>query len=65
LNPEVYSKPCLAHTEAVVAYLGRYTQRIALSEHRLRDFRDGGAALDYRDSRDVGRHKVTRLSAWS
>jgi hypothetical protein len=59
----VYSKPCLAHTEAVVAYLARYTQRIALSESRLLDFRDGEVALDYRDYRDAGRHKVMHLSA--
>jgi hypothetical protein len=58
----VYGKACLAHTEAVVAYLARYTQRIALSESRLLDFRDGEVALDYRDYRDAGRHKVMHLS---
>ena len=32
------SKPCLEHTEAVVEYLARYTQRLALTESRLLDF---------------------------
>jgi hypothetical protein len=27
----VYSKPCLARTDTVVDYLGRYSHRIALS----------------------------------
>jgi hypothetical protein len=58
----VYSKPCLEHTEAVVAYLARYTRRIALTESRLLDFQDGEVALDYKDYRDEGRHKVMHLS---
>jgi len=45
-----------------VAYLGRYTQRIGLSESRLLDFRDGEVALDDKDYRDQGRHKVMALS---
>lgn len=34
----VYSKPCLARTDTVIDYLGRYSHRIALSDRRLLDF---------------------------
>ena len=46
----------------MVAFLGRYTQCIALSEHRLLDFHDGEVTLDYKDYRDQGRHKIIALS---
>jgi len=46
-----------------VAYLARYTQRIALTESRLLDFQDGEVALDYKDYHEQGRHKVMHLSA--
>jgi len=51
----VYAKPCLGHTDTVLAYLARYTHRIALSDRRIvaldaervglrcRDHRAGGA----------------------
>lgn len=31
----VYSKPCLNHTDSIIAYLARYTHRIAISNQRL------------------------------
>ncbi len=36
MQPEwvVYSKPCLARTDTVIEYLGRYSHRIALSDRR-------------------------------
>jgi len=58
----VYSKPCLTHTETVVDYLARYSHRIALSDSRILDIRDGQIQLDYKDYRDGNRHKVLSLS---
>jgi hypothetical protein len=58
----VYSKPCLGHTETVVDYLGRYTHRIGLSDQRLRLLDDGQVGLDYKDYRDGGAHKTLTLS---
>jgi len=58
----VYSKPCLARTETVVEYLGRYSHRIALSDSRILDFADGQVALSYKDYRDGDRRKVMALS---
>ena len=31
----VYSKPCLNHTDSIIAYLARYSHRIAISNQRL------------------------------
>ena len=53
----VYSKPCLARTETVVDYLGRYSHRIALADSRLLDFDGQSAQLRYQDYRDGGRRK--------
>ena len=59
----VYSKPCLGRTETVVDYLGRYTHRIGLSDHRLHALEDGQMQLDYKDYRDGAKHKRLTLSA--
>lgn len=58
----VYSKPCLTHTETVVDYLGRYSHRIALSDHRILAIDEDRVQLDYKDYRDDDRHKVLTLS---
>lgn len=58
----VYSKPCLTRTETVVDYLGRYSHRIALSDHRLLALEDGRVQLDYKDYRDGDRHKVLTVA---
>ena len=36
----VYRKLCLEHTKAVVEFLTRYAQRLALTESRLLDYQD-------------------------
>lgn len=58
----VYSKPCLAHTDTVVAYLGRYSHRIAIHDRRILGLEDGQIAFRYKDYRDHDRVKVMRLS---
>lgn len=58
----VYTKPCLGRTETVVDYLGRYTHRIGLSDHRLRSIDEGQVQLDYKDYRSGGTHKTMTLS---
>ena len=59
----VYSKPCLARTETVIDYLGRYSHRIALSDGRLLGFDGESVRLAYKDYRDGDRQKVMALSA--
>lgn len=57
----VYSKPCLGHTESVLAYLARYTHRIALANHRLVALDGDRVALCYRDYRNQRARKTLWL----
>lgn len=57
----VYAKSPFAGPEQVLAYLGRYTHRIAISNHRLLSLEQGRVAFRYRDSADENRQKVLRL----
>ncbi len=58
----VYSKPCLARTDTVIDYLGRYSHRIALSDSRPCAFDGETVDLSYQDYRDHDRRKVMALS---
>jgi len=59
----VYAKQPFAGPEQVLQYLGRYTHRIALSNDRILDFRDGVVRFRWRDYRDANRKKVMTLPA--
>jgi hypothetical protein len=58
----VYAKPPFAGPEHVLAYLGRYTHRIAISNHRILGLEDEHVTFRYRDHKDGSRQKVLRLS---
>lgn len=64
-NWVVYAKPPFAGPEAVLAYLSRYTHRVAISNRRLRAFDDTGVTMYYKDYRRDGadRQRVMTLSA--
>ena len=57
----VYSKPPMAGPEQVLRYLGRYTHRIAISNERLVDHRDGLVTFSYKDRKDGGSRKPKTL----
>jgi putative transposase/transposase-like zinc-binding protein len=59
----VYSKPPFAGPEQVLAYLGRYTHWVAISNERLLDLNDGTVRFRYRDYARANRVKVMRLEA--
>lgn len=61
----VYAKPPFAGPQAVLAYLSRYTHRVAISNPRLLRFDEAGVAFRYKDYRRDGpeRHRVMTLSA--
>jgi hypothetical protein len=61
----VYAKPPFAGPEAVLAYLSRYTHRVAISNSRLIRFDEGGVAFRYKDYRRGGadRQQVMTLGA--
>lgn len=59
----VYSKKPFAGPEQVLDYLGRYTHRIAISNHRLRQVENGQVTFDYRDRKDGNKVKTTTITA--
>lgn len=59
----VYAKPPFGGPAQVLAYLARYTHRIAISEHRLMAFDGGSVRFHYKDYRDHNRQKVMTLDA--
>ena len=59
----VYAKPPFAGPQQVVDYLGRYTHRVAISNHRLLDIEDGQVQFQWRDYRDHNQQKTMPLSA--
>jgi len=57
----VYAKqPFMGHGQ-VIEYLGRYTHRIAISNHRIRSIADGKVAFAYKDYNQGGQHKTMAL----
>jgi hypothetical protein len=61
----VYAKRPFAGPEAVLAYLSRYTHRIAISNSRLISCDDAGVTFKYKDYRRKGRerYKTMRLAS--
>ncbi len=61
----VYAKPPFAGPEAVLAYLSRYTHRVAISSSRLVRFDEDGVTFRYNDYRRAGadRQQVMTLAA--
>jgi hypothetical protein len=47
----------------VLDYVGRYTHRVAISNHRLLDIEAGQVRFQWKDYRDTGQQKAMTLSA--
>ena len=58
----VYLKRPFGGPEYVVHYLGRYTHRVAISNHRLVSFSDGQVTFRWRDSAHHNEQKLLTLS---
>jgi hypothetical protein len=59
----VYAKPPFAGPQQVVNYVGRYTHRVAISNHRIVDIEGGEVKFKWRDYRDNNQQKTMTLSA--
>jgi len=59
----VYTKPPFANPAHVLGYLGRYTHKVAIANHRLVDFDGEHVRFRWRDYADGNRRKVMRLRA--
>jgi hypothetical protein len=61
-NWVVYCKQPFAGPQAVIEYLGRYTHKIALSNHRLSKVDEQGVCFRYKDYKTGGANKQMHLS---
>jgi hypothetical protein len=59
----VYAKPPFAGPEQVLAYVARYTHRVAISNNRLLDIDEGKVRFHWKDYRNGNRQKTMALAA--
>ena len=59
----VYAKRPFAGAAQVIEYLGRYTHKIAISNHRIKNIEDGKVTFLYKDYADKGAQKLMALNA--
>jgi hypothetical protein len=59
----VYAKAPFAGPQQMVDYVGRYTHRVAISNHRIVDIENGQVKFNWRDYRDNNQQKIMTLSA--
>lgn len=62
-NWVVYAKRPFGGPKQVVEYLGRYTHKIAISNHRLSNITNDDVTFRYKDYRDESKSKVMTLDA--
>ena len=62
-NWVVFAKPPFAGPEQVLDYVGRYTHRVAISNHRLLGIDDGKVSFRWKDYRHGAQQKTMTLSA--
>jgi hypothetical protein len=62
-NWVVHAKPPFGGPEQVLAYLGRYTHRVAIANSRLIKLEDGRVSFHWRDYRHGAHSKVMTLAA--
>jgi hypothetical protein len=60
----VYCKPPFDRTRGVLEYLGRYTHRIAISNHRLVKLEDDKVSFRWRDYADNNKTKIMTVAAY-
>lgn len=58
----VYAKKPFSSAEDVVRYVGRYTHRIGISNHRIQSIEKGKVCFSYRDYKEGGVNKEMTLS---
>jgi hypothetical protein len=62
-NWVIYAKQPFKNAEGVVEYLGRYSHKIAVSNHRIKGVRDGKVTFSYKDYAHGSVTKLTTLDA--
>jgi hypothetical protein len=59
----VYAKPPFGGPQQIIDYLGRYTHRIAISNHRILTVADGKVTFTWKDYKDGAKSKEMTLDA--
>lgn len=59
----VHAKKPFAGPDQVLTYLGRYTHRVAIGNHRIKTINDQQVTFSYKDRSDENRLKTMSLSA--
>jgi hypothetical protein len=59
----VFAKAPFGGPDRVLNYLGRYTHRVAISNNRLKELKDGQISFTYKDYKHQQQRKVMTLSA--
>jgi hypothetical protein len=59
----VFCKEPFSGPEEVIEYMGRYTHRIAISNHRIKEIDGGYVAFTYKDYKDGSKQKMLKLEA--
>ena len=62
-NWVVYAKPAFGGPEQVIRYLGRYTHRVAISNHRLISFDGGNVTFRWQDYAGGNKTRVMTVSS--
>ena len=58
----VFAKKPFGNTQSVVEYLGRYTHKIAISNHRIKSIDDQNVTFVYKDYKSAGVKKLMTLT---
>jgi hypothetical protein len=58
----VYAKRPFGGPVQVIEYLGRYTHKVAISNHRFQQVTDTGVSFTYKDYRESGKNKTMSLT---
>jgi len=58
----VFAKQPFLGPNQIIEYIGRYTHKIAISNHRIQNIKDGKVVFKYKDYRKGGQNKVMSLS---
>lgn len=59
----VYCNPPFKSPQYVIEYLGRYTHRVAISNSRIVEYKDGKVTFKWRDYKDKNKEKLMTVSA--
>ena len=59
----VYSKPTFKKPQHVIEYVGRYTHRVAISNHRIVSMDDSKVTFKWRDYKDNNKNKLMTVTA--